>query len=439
MTVALYATFTFCCFLSPTFTRYLGPIRALTLGICGYAILVIGSILFFIYPNSNFTKTILIATGAVNGVGASLLWNSQGLLILQYSERGVNGGKIFGIFWVFFSISAICGGLVSFLIFRRENQNGENNKNMYALFAIFLGFIILGALFTRALVPPSLLSRTNHDVTVNAIQDEGEDRSRIEEGGETFKETLRKDIKRTLSMFRSKRLLNLSLLFFYTGFKQPYQIVTFGDRFFDSSSLGLEVMIFYFFDMIGGIVTGALLDGKFLRSDGEKTKNYRKVSIQCILLFLTLTFVGNYFAWLREAPCESLRQDASNCLVEVRFLERGSILPTMSYALWGFTDSVVQTFCYWVMGLYYDSNSEQARAVGFYTFIQSVGWTLGFLIIPESRVIAIHQLYLTSLSIVAGVFFAWFELPQENTPTCIFQESERLPLLSNGFVEKDEL
>lgn len=106
--MALYATFTLCCFLSPSFTRALGPIRALAIGIGGYAVLVIASLVYFIFNDSDEGSTglslMLVSAGAVNGVGSSLLWNSQGLLILQYSERGVNGGRIFGIFWAFFNV-----------------------------------------------------------------------------------------------------------------------------------------------------------------------------------------------------------------------------------------------------------------------------------------------------------------------------------------------
>ncbi|KAK3256791.1 hypothetical protein CYMTET_34095 [Cymbomonas tetramitiformis] len=44
------------------------------------------------------------------------------------------------------------------------------------------------------------------------------------------------------------------------GFNQPYQLNTFGDRFFDNRSLGLELSLFYGMEIVGGFYAGRMLD-----------------------------------------------------------------------------------------------------------------------------------------------------------------------------------
>eukprot|EP00966_Prymnesium_polylepis_P230024 5322657-Prymnesium_polylepis.1 len=64
----------------------------------------------------------------------------------------------------------------------------------------------------------------------------------------------------TLSFFATRRMLLLSPLFFYTGFNQPYQLDTFGDRSFTSRALGIELALFYGAEILGGLMAGRMLD-----------------------------------------------------------------------------------------------------------------------------------------------------------------------------------
>ena len=52
------------------------------------------------------------------------------------------------------------------------------------------------------------------------------------------------DLVETCKMFFTYRCGCLALLFFYTGFNQPYQLVTFG-RFFNKQTQAVEQIIFY--------------------------------------------------------------------------------------------------------------------------------------------------------------------------------------------------
>ena len=86
----------------------------------------------------------------------------------------------------------------------------------------------------------------------------------------------------------------------------------------------------------------------------------------------------------------------------LKLLDAGSVLPTLAYILWGFSDSQIQAFSYWLLRQLHDDGSEQARAIGFYKMLQSLGWCVGFAIMPTSRVPADLQMWLTVGSAAVG-------------------------------------
>ena len=113
METALYATFTLFCFVAPAVVNILGPRIAMFLGIMGYATLVGLSLLYYLGSAGQF---VVILGGAINGVGAALLWTAQGRLMLQYSN-GDDAGRIFTIFWGLFNMSAVLGGFLTYAYF----------------------------------------------------------------------------------------------------------------------------------------------------------------------------------------------------------------------------------------------------------------------------------------------------------------------------------
>ena len=50
---------------------------------------------------------------------------------------------------------------------------------------------------------------------------------------ERSKENWLTEMRATIAMFGTRRMMLLSLIFFYTGFNQPYQLNTFGNRIFE--------------------------------------------------------------------------------------------------------------------------------------------------------------------------------------------------------------
>jgi len=216
METTLYAVFTLSCFPAPAVTNKLGPRLSMFLGILGYAALVGASLLFYLGIAGGW---VVVAGGAVNGVGAALLWTAQGRLMLEYASEASQGrgegadskGRIFAIFWGIFNVSAVLGGLVTYAYFRsrpwrrpkadsRQIQgrpkadpppgpplpslpppwphsllcnsrplvvlfvapccvlfSSEESKGNVTLFVIFLGLIVTGGAGVLALSPPKQL------------------------------------------------------------------------------------------------------------------------------------------------------------------------------------------------------------------------------------------------------------------------------------------
>jgi hypothetical protein len=310
-------------------------------------------------------------------------------------------GYLFSVFWALFNLSALVGGLTTFFYFGDSDSTGNTT-----LYVIFLAFVLLGAAATQLLVPPSQLVRPNSDPgshlplisgepnTAHPVQDEQSDSDWLTE------------MKETLSLFGTRRMMFLSLIFFYTGYNQPYQLNTFGNRWFTEKTVGLEMIVFYMSEIVGGLYIGAMLD----KSSGSK-RLQRQAAKKCLLIFFLVTALSFALASLQEIPCAFSADD--DCVTAIKYNDSKVLLPTAIYALWGFSDSQIQTYAYWLMGSLYENGATQARAVGFYKMIQSLGWTVGFALVPGDRMEPLVQLFCTAGVFVVGIGLAWFELPEE--------------------------
>ena len=99
---------------------------------------------------------------------------------------------------------------------------------------------------------------------------------------------------------------------------------------------------------------------------------------------------------------------------KVGFEDLDWVLPTLAFAAWGFSDSQVQTYTYWLIGaLYPDDAEDRCRMVGFFKLTQSLGWCVGFAFLPAKRCAYFTQLVLTGACFVAGTALACLELPRD--------------------------
>jgi len=408
-------------------------------GVLGYASLVLASLLYFLYGGEDvvWARRLVVLAGAVLGCGASTLWTAQGRLILQLASRadeldafdhiqnGEKGksnshtGKLMGLFWAIFQCSSLVGGSISFIYY---NQKPEGST---ALYSVFLSFIIMGAVSTQLLLPPSMLQNPNKkDDVLDRRKDlemtneqtplsanSGAEYTRVEpqltENGMKIREELssyswQQEAQGTLNMFFTKRMLCLSPLFFYTGFNQPYQQATFGNRFFTRRTIGAELIIFHLMEIVGAIITGRFLD----REDHASDANRRKRATACLAAFMVINCAGNVLAAMQEYAANHHTTQMAHDIADLSVVS-----PSLAFACWGFADAQIQVYCYWLMGSFYSSGSDHSRAVGWYKCVQSLGTSIGFYLIPTSRLSEMSQLACSSVVFIIGTVLSFSQLP----------------------------
>lgn len=248
---AIYLTFTLTCLISPGIVNKWGCRRSMFYGVLGYASLVLVSLIYFLCGGTIWTRRLVVMGGAVLGCGASILWTAQGRLILQYASRAeletnvkptddgkkmsksnsaTQSGKLVGMFWAIFQCSSLVGGSISFLYYNNKPQGSTT------LYALFLGFILIGALFTQTLLPPEILLMTPTTDTMNNVEDVEEtsteltpltvnDNAKYASEALPIQTRFSDDLSNqswtqeslgTLKLFFTQRMMFLFLLFFYT-------------------------------------------------------------------------------------------------------------------------------------------------------------------------------------------------------------------------------
>jgi hypothetical protein len=180
------------------------------------------------------------------------------------SSSSSQTGELMGIFWAIFQCSSIVGGSISLLYYGRDIDD-HRPRGSIALYVLFLIFIVIGALSTRLLLPPSMLrgrrrdgedsptTRGTNSTNVDGYNDEGDDiemitdersplaayvsdRSTSDEKRERTTDDIKSvsgddDLSRdtwtveamgTLRLFLTSEMMCMSPLFFYTVSTYPY-------------------------------------------------------------------------------------------------------------------------------------------------------------------------------------------------------------------------
>ena len=394
---AIYFTFTVTCLISPAIINKWGCRPSMFLGVLGYATLILTSLIYFLYGGDEvvWARRTVVMGGAVLGVGASTLWTAQGRLILQYASRAEeleleaskqmsNGGnskpktqtgKLMGLFWAIFQCSALVGGSISFLYY---NKKPEGSTSLYVL---FLTFIIIGALFTQLLLPPCILtnapnakmalSRQKNTEMITeqtplnialATEENVSGELQVTDDDINMSEDLShlswsNEGKGTLKLVFTRKMLCLSLLFFYTvsvglktvcffvfmrdpyghvscykGFNQPYQQATFGNRFFTRRTIGAELIIFHLMEIFGAIVCG-----RFLDREGHTTSdaNSRNTAVICLGAFLLINCTGTVLAAMQEYSVLQTKTTLAHDIADPSVIP-----PSLAFACWGFAGTL---------------------------------------------------------------------------------------------------
>jgi sugar phosphate permease len=150
--VALYSTFASVSFFAGTVNNYLGTPRTLSLGGIGYALYTAS----FLSYNHNQNHGFVIASGAILGVCASLLWTAQGTVMMSYPTESEKGRYI-GYFWAIFNLGAVIGSAIPI----GQNWNSTEGSVNDGTYIAFFVLMVCGFILAFFLAPPHKIIRND--------------------------------------------------------------------------------------------------------------------------------------------------------------------------------------------------------------------------------------------------------------------------------------
>lgn len=361
--VALYTTFATTAFMSGTIVNKLGPTLSMSIGSVGYTLFIGSYLSYNINQNSGF----VIAAGALLGVCAGLLWTAQGSLMLAYATEATKARYI-ATFWIIFNLGAVLGEAVAL-----GKTHGDTTDSPVSN-GVYIGFLVItliGTCLTFTLAPPSSITRSDGSpVTV--------------ERNPTWKHELRAMLK---TLTQDPTILLLFPFFWASNWFYTYQFNDYNLALFNLRTRSLNALLYWLSQIFGSGLFALLLDFQ-----GAFNRQHRACLGWAILTIVIFLVWG--FGW-------AVQKD----------YERGTVTNKMDwhdpaypgrvwlYMFYGVTDSMWQTYAYWIMGMLADDPADLAPLVGFYKGIQSAGAAVIYRI--DSSEASYHAIFISSWGLLA--------------------------------------
>ncbi|ANB14733.1 membrane transporter (predicted) [Sugiyamaella lignohabitans] len=337
---ALYACFAVVGFFGGSIVNTLGPRYTFFLGTLGYTI-YIGS-LWSLDRNGN--RGFVVAGGVLCGISAGLLWSVHGMITMAYPEEK-DKAKGFAITWSLLSIGATLGGLIPLLQnLHRPDDSGVNTGT-------YLGFLIVmlvGVCVSLTLCDPKAVRRKSGLPL------------------EDFKQTdFRTEIIGVFKLVTDKKIMMLLPAFFASNFFYSYQ---FGMNafYFSLRTRSLNSLIYWLTQVIGTFFIGAVLDNHRM---GRRKRGLLGLAI--VSIFVLGTWAGGV-----AFQVTFTRKTDPPPNVDWTSSKFGG--PFVLYFMYGMSDAMWQSWCYWIMGSLTNETFRLARYAGFYKGIQSAGSAISF-------------------------------------------------------------
>jgi MFS family permease len=369
-TACLYICFAMSSLVAPVPTNVVGPRVTLFLGSLGYAVYVVALLLFSL---GSVPGAVVVLAGAINGVGAGLLWTAQGTLIMSYPTQELTGSYV-AVFWVIFNSGAVVGGLVSFAL----NYHSAASAASPGTFLAFLTIMLIGSVLCWVMRPLNHVARADGSevrLPPTAVATE---------------------ISAMARLFADRRMLALLPLFVYSNFFYAYQFTAYNSTLFNARTQGLNNAAYWSAQMIGAVAVGRYLDSVASSPQRRGGRAFTVIAI-AILGSWALGVVANH-AYGLDGNVKPLDFTHSSWLVAFSL-----------YVYWGFCDAFIQCWVYWFLSQLDTSPDALARFAGFYKGVQSaggaVGWVLSATLLPSTQVwvnVALILLALPTMSWVIG-------------------------------------
>lgn len=307
---ALYASFTACCLAAPAAVDALGSRCGLFVGALSYAALALASFAYAAKDASPGLRPLVVASGAVVGVGASIIWTAHARIMLQYGGGdGGQAGAAFGVFWAFFNSSALVGGVLTWAYFSRVRLTPTSEAPLFCVFAVLIAVGAAGAFMLERLPADAIVARQRPRCVPPCAH--------------TW--PIPVELLSTLGVLRSARLAAAAPLWFVTGLASAFQLATFADRSLAPSPLGLGLALFYGAEVVGGALAATLLSARAGR-------------LRLLWLALALVTVGCALALALELSAVGQVERLADW--------RHSLPVLVALGSWGTADALSQAFAY---------------------------------------------------------------------------------------------
>ncbi|XP_017041086.1 UNC93-like protein MFSD11 [Drosophila ficusphila] len=338
----IYLFFSLSNWLAPSFISFTGPRVAMVVGALTYTAFMIT----FMFPS-----TVLLYVGsAVLGLGASITWTGQGTYLARCSESNTISRNS-GVFWALLQCSMFIGNLFVYYQFQDKTRIDKETRNL--VIGVLTIIAILGIVFLAAL--RFMADNAEHD---NELEQKhtgcGQAMYALKSAGQ---------------LFLTKKMLLLSLAFFYTGLELSFFSGVFG------SAIGFTTKIAETPKEIVGLVgicigAGEVFGGGLFGILGNKTTRYGR---DPIVIAGYVMHMAAFFMTFINLPNSAPFKDTT----EISYLDppRASIALICAFLL-GLGDACFNTQIYSMLGGEYVNNAVGAFAL--FKFTQSVAAAISF-------------------------------------------------------------
>lgn len=332
----------------------------------------------FIYLNHTGKGAFTIATGAILGVGAGILWAAQGMIMVSY-PREEEKGRYIAIFWAIFNLGGMLGGILPFAV------NYHSTKGSLADGA-YIGFVVLeclGSFMGLALAPPAKVTRDDGSSVV------------LVKYSNVWAEA-----KGILMLFLNPMMLGLLPMCFTSNFFYTYQFDNINGALFNSRTRGFNNIFYWGFQMVGAYLISLILD---LPMFSRKKRGMLAFAI----MFVVFNCIWGGSLALHNKYPDGIAEEKDR--IDFKDTKRASG-PIILYIWCGIGDALFQSFAYWIIGALSNDNQLLARYAGFYKGMQSFGGAIAWQL-DAKKVAPIRQLIanwvLFGISLPCMLYVLW--------------------------------
>lgn len=261
--------------------------------------------------------------------------------MMSYPEEK-NKGKYVAIFWALFNFGGILGSVIA-LGLNLKNKAGGVSTGTYTAFVVVM---LLGVVSSLIIATPSNVIRSDgtHVAVAKALD-------------------WKTELKGVLLVWKEWRMIYLIPAFLASNWFYSYQFRV-NAVYFDPSTRALNDTMYWGLQIIGSLFIGLLLDYQGLSRRGRGL-----VSLGVLFLIVMGVWAGGFAFQL------TFNNDYHK---PIGWKDGGFGGPFVLYMFYGFTDSLYQSYLYWLMGAMSNDPSLLARYAGFYKAMQSAGAAISF-------------------------------------------------------------